>query len=878
MSHAIDPVEQARTALRSGDLRTAEQLLLRLHEGGPASAQSLALLGDVRRRQSRFEAAVESYQAALVLRPRAPAILQDLSGCLLRLGRPADALQVLAGLDVLAPAGLHYNQGLAFESLGRLDQAVTAYRHALSVDADHLGALNNLGNALCELRKPDEAESTLLRAIRIHPELWTAHTNLGNALRLQGRVEEACSSYRQATLLERASPVAWSNLLASMTYLPGRSKSDDEVLYREFDALLSSVAPLPRPKRARERSGKLRIGYLSADLKNHVSNYFFEPVLAAHDRREFDVFCYDSTATQDEVSARLQQTQTTWRAICRLSDDQAAHLIAADDLDLLVDLMGHTAGNRLAVFARRPAPVQLTWLAFPASTGLTAMDYWITDGCIAAEDCPHDYRTERFIKLPHFEMCFRPDADAPAVAEPPCLRNGFITFGSFNARYKLNDQVLDCWAQILRALPTSRLMLVSIPEGTAGDSLIQALESREVHRDRVYLESRVSLRRFLELHGQVDLALDAFPYNGTTTTLQGLWMGVPIVALAGKRYCGRVGLSILRNLGLEELIADSPEEYARLATDLAQDSRRLQVLRASMRERMRRSPICDERGFTADLEAAYRSIAHRATTSSSRISAKVGEEQTMRVAVVTPYFREERSILERSIASVASQRYRCDHIVVADGRPQEWIDERADVLHLRLPRNTADYGDTPRAIGAAYACGRDYDAITFLDADNEFADDEAIERYVRIAEEQQWDLVVGRRIFVRPDGSVLPIEDEPMDALIDVSCYFFLRSGFDVAIKWCLIPPSLHCVDDRVIRLAAEVAGLKTAVVDVPTIRYYTRFLAHYRMAGETPPPDAKDFDATLDRMMDEWEQVPEDRKARYFDALGFRVNVGRTK
>ncbi len=705
------------------------------HQAGSADVLSLSLLGDVRRRQQRYADAVDSYLAALEFGPAAPDLLQDLSGCLLKLGRAVEALQLLTGLDSAARAGLHYNQGLALELLGYVEQALDAYRRALAVDPEHIGALNNLGNALCELGRLDESEDSLLKAIGVQSDLWSAHTNLGNALRLQGRVEEACASYRQATILEPGSAVAWSNLLASMVYLPVRRRAEDEALYRKF----ASAAPEVRagPKRSRGGSERMRIGYLSADLRNHVSNYFFEPVLEAHDRTQFEIFCYDSTARPDEISARLQRTPTTWRFISHLNDEQAADIIAADGLDLLIDLMGHTAGNRLPVFARRPAPVQLTWLAFPASTGLTAMDYWISDHNIAAHDCPEDYRTERFLKLPHFEMCFRPDADAPAVVEPPFLRNGFITFGSFNAPYKLSDQVLDCWARILHAVPTSRLMLVSIPQGKASERLLLALEKRGVGRDRVRLEPRVALKRFLELHCEVDLALDSFPYNGTTTTLQGLWMGVPVVALEGGRYCGCVGASILRNLQLEDLRADSPEDYVRVATDLAQEPRRLEALRASMRERLRQSPICDERAFTRDLEAAYRSIAPRTTAPHPRGSQKREQEQTMRVAVVTPYYEEDRGVLERNIASVAAQHYPCDHILVADGRPQDWIDGYPDVLHLRLPRNVADCGDTPRAVGAAYACGRDYDAITFLDADNQLIDDEAIGRYARAAEEQR---------------------------------------------------------------------------------------------------------------------------------------------
>jgi protein O-GlcNAc transferase len=598
-----------RVAVAARDAALSERSLLQIARIDATDGKCLEQLADLQRHDGRYDEAIANYQSALERNPSLLGTYQNLSGCLIESGRLLEAVEVAergARRFTRLPE-LHYNLGLACDRLGRYEAAAAAYRRALERNPRYVKALNNLGNVLRALNKFDEAEARVRSALREEPGLWAAHVNLGNILKAQGHLEQSSESYRHAAEIDPDNPVSWSNLVGLLPYLPERSDDEAHVMLR-FNATagpspLQSKPAAARPRRA--RSNRVRIGYVSADFRRHVCMYYVEPVLEQHDRSRFEIFCYDNTALTDTVSAWLRRLDCHWHSIVGATNDEVAALVRADGIDVLVDLMGHTVDHRLGVFARRAAPVQMTWQGFPGSTGLTAMDHWITDRHIARGDCIQDYRTESFLALPDFERCFRPDPDAPAVQPAPCARNGVVTLGSFSAAYKLNDTVLSMWTELLHRAPQRRLLIVSIPQGKAQQRIARYFRTHGIVEERVRILPHVPLQEYLQLHGEVDLMLDPFPYNGVTTTLQSLWMGVPVLTMKGARYPTRVGASILANVGLHSLIAHDATEYVQKACNLAADAQHLDRLRSTMRARLAGSPIMDEPRFTRALEALY---------------------------------------------------------------------------------------------------------------------------------------------------------------------------------------------------------------------------------------------------------------------------------
>jgi predicted O-linked N-acetylglucosamine transferase (SPINDLY family) len=372
--------------------------------------------------------------------------------------------------------------------------------------------------------------------------------------------------------------------------------------------LATLVQPHPHDRSPERR---LKIGYVSSDFRQHSVAWFIEPVLAHHDRERFEIFCYANLFQEDAVTERLKAHADHWRKIYGLPDELAAQQIRADQIDILVDLNGHTAENRLLVFARKPAPVQVTWLGYPNTTGLSAMDYRLTDGFADPVGMTEPFHSETLIRLPECFSCYQPPRDAPAVSELPAKEKGYITFGSFNKLTKVTPEVMATWARILQAVPGSRLALQSagLGEDAMQQMVREAFAGLGITPERLELHGHDrSQKTHLERYRNIDIGLDPFPYNGTTTTCDALWMGVPVVTLAGKVHAGRVGVSQMSNLGLTELIGQTPEEYVAIATRLATDRERLGALRKELRSRMTASPLMDAPRFTTNLEQAYRGM------------------------------------------------------------------------------------------------------------------------------------------------------------------------------------------------------------------------------------------------------------------------------
>jgi predicted O-linked N-acetylglucosamine transferase (SPINDLY family) len=595
---------------RAGEAAAACQRAIAL---SPGYAEAHYTLGVALKDLGRVDDAAAEYSRAIALNPDYAEAHHNLGALLNDLGRAEEAAQCCRRALALKPdyAMAHYNLGLALQRSRHLEEAVASYRRATELRPEFAEAHNNLGIVLNDLGRFGEAAAACRRAIAALPSLADAHNNLGNALKDGGMLDEAIECYRRALELRPDLAVVQSSLLFLLNY---HEAYDPEALFGEHLAWarrhaepLSALA-MPHGNDP-DPSRRLKIGYVSADLRDHAVAYFLEPVLEHHEPSRVEVYCYGNHPRVDDVTLRLQEHTDHWRSIAGMSDEAAAALIRADAIDILIDLSGHTAHNRLTLFARRPAPVQATWIGYPNTTGMSAMDYRLTDANLDPIGMTGRYHSEQLVRLP-VSACFRPAVHAPEVGELPALAAGHITFASFNNFTKVTAETIACWSQVLEAVPASRLMLlIGEAENPDARQRVEALFARHgIAPERLQLVGRRPLAEYLALHQQVDIALDPFPYNGGTTSVHSLWMGVPVVTLAGSTAVSRVGVTILANAGLAELIAQSVDEYVEIARSLAQDTARLGRMRAGLRADLQASPLFDAEALTRALEESYRNM------------------------------------------------------------------------------------------------------------------------------------------------------------------------------------------------------------------------------------------------------------------------------
>jgi predicted O-linked N-acetylglucosamine transferase (SPINDLY family) len=580
----------------------------------PDYAEAHFNLGNALNDQGKHEEAVAAYHRAVGVKPDYAEAHFNLGNALSDQGKHEEAVAAYHRAIGIKPdyAEAYSNFGNALKEQGKLEEAVAAYRQAIAIKPDCAQAYSNLGVALNLQGKVEESVAACRQVISIKPDFAEAHLNLGNVLNDQGKLREAIAAYRQAIELKADFAHAHSNLLFSLNY-------DDKLKVDQLFAAHQEWAErhcrqVSRPAayaNVREVGRRLKIGYVSPDFRGHSVTYFVEPLLKGHDREAVEVFCYAEVKRPDALTAHLQGLADHWRVTVRLSDDEVAERIRADGIDILVDLAGHTANNRLRVFARKPAPVQVTWLGYPSTTGLTAIDYRLVDVVTDPVGAADTWASETLVRLEGGFLCYGALMDAPEPTVPPCIKTGTLTFGSFNYPAKVSAATFDAWATLLSRLPQARLLLKGKPFTDAATRalFLARLGERGVPAERVELVAWLSSTiAHLALYNRVDIALDPFPYNGTTTTCEALWMGVPVVTLRGDRHAGRVGASLLNQIDLTDLIANSVEEYAEIAVALASNARRLDDLRRSLRPRMAASPLCDGRAFARKMEGAFRTM------------------------------------------------------------------------------------------------------------------------------------------------------------------------------------------------------------------------------------------------------------------------------
>jgi protein O-GlcNAc transferase len=581
----------------------------------PDFAEAEMALGAALEEQGRDEEAVKAYRRALEIEPGYAAAQDKLAYSLVRLDQFDEAAACFRQILVRDPHNVNVlnSLGLILNFKGQLQEAVSQYRLAVKLKPDFLAAHGNLGNVLMDMNRFADAAASYGRVLELDPESADAYNNLGTAFKDLGDLDKALASYRKAMTLKPDLLVAHSNLLMVQNYLSAQSPEELLKEARRFGETAARLAPSPAPLHNSPAADRcLRVGLVSADLSAHPVGYFIESVLAAlatESAGRLELFAYSNSSQSDEVTQRIKSHLHGWHAAHDHSDAALAQRIRDDRIDILVDLSGHTGGNRLPVFAAKPAPVQISWLGYFATTGVAAIDYLIADPWMLPPPL-ESYFTEKVLRLPETRLCFTAPTLDLNPGPLPALTNGYVTFACFNALPKINDAVVALWARILRAVPQSRLHLMApqLNEVSNRQTTLDRFTAHGIEAARLLIQGPVPRAKYLQTYHQVDIALDPFPYTGGTTTTEALWMGVPVLTLAGTSLLSRQGVGLLMNAGLPEWIASDADDYVKRAVEHASDLRKLSALRKELRPQVLASPLFDAARFARHFEDALRKV------------------------------------------------------------------------------------------------------------------------------------------------------------------------------------------------------------------------------------------------------------------------------
>jgi len=566
-----------------------------------------------------FEEAAGVAGLAIAMRPDYPPARRNMGDALAAVGRWSDAAEsykklidlesARPGGDSGAAADARMKLALAMKNLKRFDEAISLLYEAVKLTPRELEPRDRLAGLFWEIGYLDEALSIARESVQNHPDSAMAHNNLAKVMMERGRLDEAVAGFARAVELDPSDASMHSQKIFACMFHPGYDAAKLLHEAKQWESLHAPAKIDDRHANDPSPLRKLRIGYVSADFHDHVLGRNILPLLRERDHREFEVFCYSDTTDFDRMNREFRGFADGWRDTAGLPDEKLAAQIRNDGIDLLVDLALHSGGNRLPIFANKPAPVQVTFAGYPGTTGLRAIDYRLIDPYLDPPGLHDDEYVERSIRLPHSFWCYDPAAmDAANVADPgppPAISAGHVNFGCLNAFRKTNDGMFQLWAQIMLRVPRSRLLLMA-PFGSHRAEFCNRMAQFGVTPDRIGFVDRAKRDTYLDSYRLIDIALDTIPYNGHTTSLDAMWRGVPVVTLVGATVAGRAGLCQAANLGLTELIAHHPEQYITIASALAGDLPHLAELRSSLGARMMASPICDAIGWTRGIEAAYR--------------------------------------------------------------------------------------------------------------------------------------------------------------------------------------------------------------------------------------------------------------------------------
>ena len=603
-----DLIVQGNGCEDRGDYTEALEIYQRAVAMSPDSARAHLNLGNAQSKLGRQSHAIASYRHAAALRPDWLPPHLNLGALLLRKPDAAAAEACYREALRLAPDSADAWTGLGCALDTRSDEAEVAFRKSLALVPAHSGTVTRLALWLRERGRARDALQELRNALNTNPADALLLRTHGEMLAGVGEYSDACAAYRCVLKSAPHDWNAWSNLLWVLNFMPEMDAMQVLAEHRRFgEAMAQTLVPAQAapPRRVR---GRLKIGYVSPDFRRHSVSCFIEPVLRSHDRKRFEVHCFYNYASGDDVTQRLFELADHWHEIAGMTDADVAQRIRDNGIDILVDLAGHTAENRLGVFARKPAPVQFTWLGYLCTTGLRAIDFRLCDAYTDPPGLAEAWQVETPMRLPDSQWCYLPQVELPPPSPLPRLANGHWTFGSFNQESKLNAAALGAWAGILRAMPGSRLRVLGVTCDLVEEMIRGVFAAHGVDASRIDVVGRLPIDAYFSAYADVDVALDTFPYNGATTTCDALLMGVPVAAVAGSRAIARGGVSLLTTMGLSDWIAASPDALADMVSARLREPDRLAELRRELPARMRASPLMDGASFAKNVEAIFERV------------------------------------------------------------------------------------------------------------------------------------------------------------------------------------------------------------------------------------------------------------------------------
>ncbi|MDA1090695.1 MAG: tetratricopeptide repeat protein [Proteobacteria bacterium] len=597
---------------QTGDLDAGIERLQKATAINSGLSEAWTNLGNALYKAGRVEDAENAFRRTLALDPVNLQALIPLSNALMALNKPEEAADHYRKALAIAPdsADVLNNLGNALQDLEQFEDAIDSYGQALAINPENADTWCNQGNAHLKLGRLTEAETNYRKALTRKPDYVEALNNLGNAMQNLGRIDEAVDSYHQALAIDPDYIPTHSNLLVTMPFLPRFSAAEVFAASKRAGATIeaSIIGQTPlRHLNSPDPDRPLNIGYLSPSMSMHVLAPYMEPVLQAHRRDRVSVHVYAHVPNPDETTLRLKRLADHWTFVHAMSDDQLAGKIIGDGIDILVDPMGHWDSNRLTVLARKPAPIQVSYLCQNMTSGLSAMDYIIADRWLNEGGAMQAFATEQVVELASGFQVTSYTAETP-ITVPPSSANGFITFSSFNNPAKISDRCLGLWARVMARLPTARLLIKGqwLDLDVKRAIFLQRLDDHGIPAGRVDLRGFIPGPDHLSAHNLCDIALDTAPFTGGRTTVDALWMGVPVVSLIGDTVTGRFSYSHLARVGVPELAAQSEDEYVEIAVALAEDSGRLGTYRRTLRESLRASPLFDAALHAGELEDAFR--------------------------------------------------------------------------------------------------------------------------------------------------------------------------------------------------------------------------------------------------------------------------------
>ena len=596
-------------AAQRGDLDHAETLLRHALELQPSYVEAHLSLGSVLTSLGKFGEAVASFRRALEVKPDYVEAHFSLGDVFTSLGKFDEAVASFRRALEIKPdyVEAHINLGNALTGIGQLDDAVASYRRALKLKPDHAVAYISLGITLAGIGQLNDAVESYIHALEFKPDDVDAHIKLGNAFRDLGQLDDALASYRRALEIKPDYAEAHNKLLLVLNYTTSHAPSNYLEQARLFGRVVAGkVGTRFSAWQCAARPERLRVGLVSGDLRKHSVGFFLEGLLAHIDPARIELFAYPTHHGEDELTARIRPNFSSWKHVFDSNDEAAARLIHADGVHILFDLSGHTERNGLPVFAWKPAPVQVTWLGLPSTTGMAEIDYILGDLHAIPAECENHF-SETVWRMPESYLCLTVPASPVKVVVLPALSAGYVTFGSFNNLTKMTDAVVAVWARVLKSVPNSRLSLKArqLNDLVICEKTLQRFASCGIAPDRLLLSGTfASADDHLAAYNKIDIALDTFPYPGVTTSVEALWMGVPVLSLRGDRFLSRTAESIAHNAGLSDWVAADEDDYVAKAVSFTSSLERLATLRAGLRQQVLASPLFDAPRFARNFEDA----------------------------------------------------------------------------------------------------------------------------------------------------------------------------------------------------------------------------------------------------------------------------------